>query len=469
MSLVGDIEQEFFVQLFSNSTEKNVENTTAKFTNTLAKAISLPKREHWHVGLNFLLCSNKFDVRTHGEDFDFAPDEANNLSQIFVRCEQVSQIHDGRKLISCHSRVPYDRERNRIHYFEASNVLYFPVNVTELTDLTISLHKSNLEPLFMRLSQPTTVSLHFKKMSERLIPIYASSKGKGAQEGNKASKFTVDIPPYYNNYGANFWQIALHSISYVADFKIFPSHYSKNAYFRISAYAPNEQGVDEVQINALENRIQVVESDVILEKGTIDSWRCERDIRRYLHELMEILSFPDGEKMSSSLTFGNLYREESEGEVVTYTGPISLTFTRPCQFRMPAWLANILGFRQYELADNGTMAEFASRNAKVVFAKTKMDGYHLIPNSISVLCDFIQPLLVGGIESRVLRTIPVRHKFNEERPSETFEPKNWQFHNLASREVSSLSFFLVDIAGNEIEFANEDQDIIIGLVLKIIG
>ena len=469
MSHESRISQDFFfVQLFSNSTSKNVDNSTSNFTNTLAKTIHLPKNENWHMALNFILCSNKFNVKTEGEEgtFEYTADKDDyNLSQIYIKCKQIQQLHDGRQLLSCHSRKPYNSKDNRIHYYEPSNLLYFPVNVQELTDISISLHKSNLEPLFLRRSQPTTLSLKFMRMTERIIPIYVSSRGKGAEEENRASKFTVSIPPYYNNYSSFVWQIALASITYIADFRVFPSHYSNNAYFQI-LYYPED---DEIRLNSVEFEIQVQESIVVLDRPTIDNWRSEQDIRRYLHNLMEELKFPDGQPMSSAVRFTNLFKEEEEGETVTYTGPISLTFIRICQFLMPAWLADILGFRKFRrtMENTSNIAIFAPQEPTIIFAKEKMDAFRLIPNSMNIICDAIQPLLTGGIESKVLKTIPVKHTFNKQQPSETFEPKNWQYHNLISREISSFSFYLVDIAGNEIEFANENQDIIIGLVLKI--
>lgn len=468
MSHVNRISEDcFFIQLFSNATSKNVDNTTANFTNTLAKTIYLPKNENWHVALNFILCSNKFNVKTEGEKgtFEYSADKDDyNLSQIYIICNQIQQLHDGRQILNCHSRKPYNSNDNRIHYYEPSNLLYFPVNVQELSDISISLHKSNLKPLFLRRSQPTTLSLKFMKMAERIIPIYVSSRGKGAEEGNRASKFTVSIPPYYNNYSSFVWQIALATVTYIADFRTFPSHYSDNAYFQI-LYHPRDY---EIQLNTLQQELSVQESIVTLERDTINNWKSEQDIRRYLHNLMEELTFPDGVPMSSAVTFTNLFKEE-ESEKVTYMGPISLTFIRTCQFFMPAWLADILGFRKYLTVNNGKTAIFSVQEPRIIFASTKMDAFRLIPNSMSIICDAIQPLLTGGIESKILRTIPVKHKFNEQQPSETFEPKNWQYHNLISREISSFSFYLVDIAGNEIEFANENQDIIIGLVLKIIA
>ena len=44
---------------------------------------------------------------------------------------------------------------------------------------------------------------------------------KGGEEGNRASKFTVSIPPYYNNYSSFVWQIALATVTL--------SHFSTSA------------------------------------------------------------------------------------------------------------------------------------------------------------------------------------------------------------------------------------------------
>ena len=467
MSAIQNIDSEFFVQLFSNANAKDVDNTTSHFSNTLAKAISLPRGENWHVALAYILCSNKFDVGTHGEEgsFEFSAEEEKNLSQVYVKCHQVTQLHDGRQLISCHSRKPYNREYNRIHYYEPFNLLYFPVKVQELTDITISLHKPDLRPLFLRRSQPTTISLKFKKMSEKIIPIYVSSRRNEAQNRNRASKFTVDIPYHYTNYGSYIWEIALATFTYIPDFIVFPSHYTKINFFEITQYSPD----DEVEINVLTPQLRRIDNQVSLTNDTIRSWRNEQDIRRYLHDLMGILKFANGEPMSTALQFENMFIESEDGEPVSYSEAIKLVFIKPCKFYMPSWLADIIGFRQYETDANGTVAVFSSLTPYwSIPVRTPFNAYTLIPNSISIICDFIQPLLVGSVESKVLRTIPVQNRFTEVTPSETFEPKNFQFHKLATREISTLNFYLVDSAGNEIEFRNQNQDIIIGLVLKMI-
>ena len=468
---MSERENYFFIQLFSNATSKNVENTTVKFTNTLAKTIYLPKEESWHVALNFLLCNNKFEVQTQGEEgtFEFGADKTNdfNLSQIYVKCEQIQQLHDGRRLLSCHSRQPYDGDENRVHYYEAKNLLFFPVSVTELTDITVSLHKSNLEPLFLRLGQATTISLKFMKMSEKIVPIYISSRGKGAQSGNTASKFTIELAHYFNNYSQFIWKIALASMTYIPDFKVFPSHYSLKAYFSILDYTSEDE--EDVNENTLSLQLNISRNQIMLTRDTIDNWRTEKDIRQYLQNLSDTLKFPNGEKMSTSLIFENVYRESEDEEEVVCKQPMVFIFARACKFLMPTWLAQICGFRsqQYTTIDNGITAVFAEKREKIMLAKTMIDPFCLVPHSISLICDFIQPSLVGSLQSQILRTIPVRKKFSQQQPSQTFEPKNYEYHNLNSRELSTLSFQLMDVAGNEIEFSNMQQDIIICLVLKM--
>lgn len=468
--IVGERARDFFyVHLFSNSSNKNDTNTTINFTNTLAKSLLLPHREKWHVALHQIVCNNKFNVRASGEEgtFQFMPDENDdyNLSQIYVRCEQIEQAHDGRQLLSCHSRTPYNETENRVHYWAPSNLLYFPLNSEIITDISISLHKSNLDLLVLREGQPTSVSLKFKRMSEHLVPIYISSKGKGSQDGNTASKFSVEIPPYYNNHGSYIWQIALASFTYIPDFKVFPTRYRGGSFFSVREWELEHDANDLVSF--------VQESDderkhhLYLSEETIDSWTRESDIRKYLYTLMIHLKFPDGKDMTSGVTFGNIFDEGKREE--DYEGTVNITFTRPCVFHMPEWLANIIGFRGYVTTNNGCTAEFISRSPKVFHARAKMDAYRLVPHSMSVHAEFIQPFCVGSVQSKILRTIPIQHKFSRRQPSLTFEPKNLEYHDIATRELNMFNLELLDMAGNQVEFANDKQNVILGLVLKMIG
>ena len=182
---------------------------------------------------------------------------------------------------------------------------------------------------------------------------------------------------------------------------------------------------------------------------------------------MNVLRFPDGQPMSSGVTFGNIFEEGRRED--DYEGPVSMIFTRACEFLMPEWLANIVGFRGYDTISNGRTARFVAERPKIIFARAKMDAYRLVPHSISLLADFIQPCLIGSVQSKILRTLPIQHKFSRRQPSFTFEPKNLEYHNIATRELNMLNFQLLDMAGNEIEFANENQNVILGLVLKMIN
>ena len=173
----------FFVEVFSNSNSKDSSNTTISFVNTLARPLYLNPEDEWCIGLHGLTCNNKFFVRSvkDNDELFYSQEQVekdSNLSQILVKCDQIQQKFDGRKLISVHSRTPYNKISNRIHNFEPRNILFFPVNCSVISEIGISLWQPNLKKLFLRPGQVTTVSLKFQKMGgkrEKLTPVPAET------------------------------------------------------------------------------------------------------------------------------------------------------------------------------------------------------------------------------------------------------------------------------------------------------
>ena len=467
----------FYVDIFSNTTNRDIVNTTVSFTNTLARPLYLKREDNWELGLHRIICSNKFFVKSAtGKEEDalfYVQEEVekdSELSQVYVKCHQVGQFFDGRKLISCHSRRPFDSETNRVHTYEPKNVLFFPVNSTVINELSISLHTSTLKPLFLRRGQVTAVTLKFQKsaMKENLIPIFISSAGQWSQPGSTASHFTCQIPPMFVNTGQFKWQLGLNSCTYVSDFRLFPKRFTAISDFFIQRNITAEN----LPVAELSAQGQGDSYKVSIPQADIDSWSTEKHIRSYLKNfILNVVKDYDG-RSNDMVKIGNLYkpREEQENPDFKYTRPIYLSFARPCEFFCPTWILSILGFRegQYKTVRNGTMGYFSVSKRQNIFARTLMDAYALVPNSISIYTDVIEQKLMGSVQTSVIKTMPVKHKFGKSRPSTTYEATNIEYYNMATRDLSSMSFRLMDHSGHEIEFQNPNQNVTLSLILKAI-
>ena len=67
--------------------------------------------------------------------------------------------------------------------------------------------------------------------------------------------------------------------------------------------------------------------------------------------------------------------------------------------------------------------------------------------------------------ARVLQTIPLK-KVTKISDSYTWEASHIQYHDLNCRELRSMNFALIDNAGNEVNFTDKNQNIVMSLVLK---
>ena len=86
----------FFVDVFSNSSSKDVQNSTVSFVNTLARPLHLNPEDRWTLGLHKIIANNKFGLRGTEDKLYYSQsqvEKATQLSQIYVRCEQIQQAH----------------------------------------------------------------------------------------------------------------------------------------------------------------------------------------------------------------------------------------------------------------------------------------------------------------------------------------------------------------------------------------
>ena len=473
----------FFVDIFSNSNSKD-KNSTVSFVNTLAHPLHLNTEDNWVVGLHKIICNNKFYVRASDDKLYYSQEQvekASQLSQIYIRCKQIQQSFDGRQLLSCHSRTPYDKETNRIHSFEPKNILFFPLATSVINEIEIDLLNPNLEPLFLRPGQATSVTLKFQKakMRESLVPIFVSSKGKFSLEGNTPTNFTCEIPAMFSNNTQYKWQIGLNSITYISDFRLFPRRWTSNSYFFIAEKTPFSN------VSGLVSDIELREDDLMygesgeeaynkyrtsIPQTDIDQWSTEKEVRAYLHNFL-LESIRDYQGLRNTyVAFKNLYNkaEEEADPNYVYKGPVRMSIVAPCVFSCPSWIMELLGFRGYKTVRNGHTAIFDVKRPVSITARTEVDVYALAPHSISIYADFIEQKLMANIQTSVLKTIPVKHRFGKKRPSETYESTNIEYYNLATRDLTRMSFRLIDASGHEVEFANTTQNVTLSLILRTI-
>lgn len=464
----------FYAHLFSNATNKSENNTTTKFTNVLAKSIYLDPKHNWHVALVSLLSSNRFTTRFPKKivfsayNLDEGQHQYSTLSQISVRCSIASHPFDGTKIISCHSRNPYNPDK-RVHFYEPDNLLYFKVDSTVIEDIEITLLDQNLNQLSLARGLATSCTLKFKRMSdEDIIPLLVNSHGIGSEPGNKSNKFVCTFPNYFNNYSTLKWQICIHSVTYRPEFILIPSHVVNNCFFSLFEYpegfGPNDIfGLADIPYESTENRLYVTDE-------LISTWTSESDVRKFIQSVLrnELKS----EKGRPLKDFVQFERVLYSGPDPVYKKPITMKLIQPCLFFMPKFFANICGFRNDMVHNAPNEYQSAHLYKSVperpvrIRARARLDVFHYVPHSISILTDCIEASIMGNVFSTVIKTFPIMRTYDGGTQSETVESKNLEWHTLNTRELRSMSFQLMDHSGHLIEFVNNNQNIHLNLMVK---
>lgn len=490
----------FYVTLFSNATNKNGQNSTTKFVNSLAKSIYLDPSHNWHFGLQSILCSNRFNAKVNSPVFGKKKEAVYSysapLSQIFVKCGIQSHPYDPSQIISAHSRNPYRRYNNRVHFYEPENILYFKINSDTIQDIEVTLQDSNLKQLSLARGLATSCVLKFKRMHDEIVPLFINSHGVGAQAGNKSSNFVCNIPPFFDNYSAFKWEVCLQSVTYVPDFILFPSHIVQNSFFALYEWTKlddneldynnddNGDGGDGgdggeegelMETDSFETEAFDSESKLFLTNEMVSEWSSELDVRKWIFlYLMKELKTPKGKPLSEFVKFERLIREDADEKL---NRPIIMNMIRGCHLYMPLWFAHVCGFRNVETPENSPTPFPPEYASTAVFrclpdrpirkrANARMDVFQLIPHSISIKTSIVDPSLVGESYSNYIKTFPVIKTYGEAVQSETVESKNLEWHTVRTREVRSIDFTLLDHAGNEIEFANNNQNIHFSMLVK---
>lgn len=482
-------EDSFFVTLYSNSDSNSYpDNSPASFANKVAQPINVPRGAGWQVALHSLTCSNllKQDIESVGVA---GVRPTRLLSQINVRCRQVSIPYDGRKLISCHSRKPFSALGQRVHTYEPRLHLYFSLDSDVLTELHIDLLDYNLDLLQYRRSQATVCVLKFQRvMPFKYLPLWIHSN-KASQSGDTASNFRITLPPLFNNHGIEKWQVAMTSLTYVPNYVTIPSRLHAGGGQRNMFHAVDLTDDENPLLGLIQREKLHLPSKFAYLRGRQHDWPRPLEL---LHE--PIVISPQNwnyiqtagdiiDTLMRLFTYFGVFQttaaadpeDSSSGEPLfklewadVDQTRVSLRFLHRAILYMPMYAAHILGFRDYATTEDRALAVFcADAEDEPFVGRRNVDIKSLSPNTISLLCDFIEPAFIGSVRSPVLKTIPmVKQASADDMTSLTYEPRNLEYHSLNTRELSSLHFQIINAAGDEVEFVDDTQNVIIGLVIK---
>lgn len=493
---MGTSKNTFFVTLYSNAVEGYPDNNPGSFSNLLDHPIDIPRSAGWQVALLSLTCSNHFKsdafsrVTTLGGKI-----EQVHLAQISVRCRQLGVNYDSRQLLSCHSLRTFDEYKWRVHNYSPKNLLFFPLFIDQISSLSIELLDGELRPLQFRRTQPTVCVLQFSRVSSMYLPLWIHSQEEalqqtrqelesGGERKNRAANFRVRLPPQFVNSSSSKWEIALSSFTFIPDFHCVPLQMQKNESNNIF-HAVDLSQDDNVILNAIQaDGLSIPSTDSRrligqtnwpppsdLDYAPIvvkpDMWRTVKTRQGLMHTLQTLFQ-----------TF-HIFKTNYNPRDVTSGDPMFeikfiggrrkraiLVFKVRSILYMPVYVAHMCGWREYATTSDGGLAIFAGDVDSNFVGRRYMDVKALSPHTLSIACDFIEPTFVAGVKSPILKTFAVTQRESDDILSTTHEVSNLEFHPLNQRELTSMHFQIISADGNEVDFTDIYQNIVVGLVLK---
>lgn len=472
----------FFVTLYSNATAGFPNNTPGSFGNQLAHTLELPRNSGWQVCLASLTCTNQFRQDNQGTE--------RSINQVLVRCHELGVSYDARKLLSCHSLQSFDGFFRRVHTYEPKSLLFFPLDADHISSLHIELLSGNQQPLLFRRSQSTVCVLRFSKVRTGMhLPVWIhSNAGEWQGQGharhvanvdksqNKAQDFRVKLPPIFMNTSDQKWKIALTSFTFVPNFATVPKNLenvsANNIFHAVNLSDDENEFLNQLQSDDLHipstSKRQIGQSNwprppninytpVTMRADKWDSIQTRFDLVRTIQEMFAAFIMFKTNSDDPMFIIEFLGRSKSR---------VQLKFVTRSVLYLPIYIAFLLGFRDFATTSDGGLAVFAGNIDTFFVARRNIDIKALTPHSMSIVCDFIEPTFVAGVQSPVLKTFAISQRESIKLSSVTYEPTNLEFHNLNTRELHSLHFKIIGADGQSIEFTDNSQNIIVGLVIK---
>jgi hypothetical protein len=358
-----------------------------------------------------------------GENCNFAQRSYPNLVKIV--CDQIEpQVLNSTfsKDLVCFC-PDFDKEED--YYFrEFETKQYIPLSNSSITDFKIKLLDANNSQLQLVTGTPTILKIHMKKMpkNKESFNVRLTSTVSALFPNNENYKFKVKLP---NTLSLNKpWKVALTSINHPNFFKTFMP---------------------------LENMRSI-------------------SIKKISGPQIFNLIFANETYTQTSLIteLNNFFTTNLIGSVEVVDNRVSLKFDQECYMVISNNVLRILGYTDtIDLSRNATVFPIIETNQVlrkigeqfVITCSNVININYMKPNYIIAYTNFVNSTIIGGIYSKILRIIPIKH---HEEGYVISEFKHKEFLDLQNTEINEIEIELRSHDGEYIYFGN-DQNVILNL------
>lgn len=355
-----------------------------------------------------------------------------------------------------------NKVNSNVHHQQFYFPLYLTLSMDRINEFSVRLLDENDKQLKLEPNLPTILKMSLRKFDEE------------ANEFNIVIDSTKKDPHHPNNTGSDFsftlsppiqldddYVCSINSVSYSTYFKTLPVPI-KDRYILISRQL-SDKTVDIMKIRfnsknrpffSIQDVINVLNDDLIIPSE---------------HPQSHILRHPILEKNCAKFIL-----ETNE----TGRSTISILGFQNTTFDLPAELIPILGSMTIDTLPNSHNRwvfnldiPVEKNNEIVAYKRTFLhppDVLTLIPQTIWIYGDFVQPVLCGDSQTTLLGILPVKldaiNRHKNQYITELIERPNWC--QVRTRSLHKLSFKLLRSDGREIGFEKDDDGVIISLTFR---
>lgn len=343
---------------------------------------------------------------------------------------------------------------DHLHYVQFDNPLYLTLLSSVINEFTVRLLDENNNQLQLTPSLPTILKMSLRPFND------------GTGEFNIVIDSTKKNPNYPNNTGTDFcfnlspmlqldddYICSINSITYSTFFKTLPIP-SRERYIRIIRKLPHMTIDVTVPFNPKNKPFFSIQ-----------------DILNILNEDCKISNeYPQSDQLKHPLLEDRCAKfvlEEIGG--VSY---VNITGFPETTYDLPHELITVLGDQTSDTRRKRWVIQMDTETTESGLMKKRFihppDIISLIPQTLFVYADFIQPVMVGDSQVNLLQIIPVRSNVIESHKNtyitEEIKRPNWS--QIKTRTLDKLSFKILRSDGKEINFHNKRDGVIITLTFK---
>jgi hypothetical protein len=352
-----------------------------------------------------------------------------------------------------------------LHYKQFDYPLYLTLSSANISEFTVRLLDENNNQLKLDTSLPTILKMSLRRFDEGVKQfniVIDSTKKNLNYPDNTGNNFSINLsPPIILD---DDYVCSINSISYSTFFKTLPIA-PRNSYIRV--------------IRRLQNRTPIVFMTPFNPKKK--PFFNIQDVINVLNEDCKVPpDYPDAHLLKHPV-LDRCVKFAVEPDEKTGVSYVHVGGFPDTVYDLPQELQSILGER-----DANTFQSTSTPNTRWMFELDKekiKDGkslfhyrkfFHppdvisLIPQTLFIYSNIIQPIQMGDSQVNLLQIIPVRSdaidRHKNKYITEAIERPNWT--QLKTRTLDVLSFQILRSDGREIGFQDEKDGVIITLTFK---